>query len=313
MSKHINICEVGTRDGFQIEPEFIPTDLKIEVVNLLTETGVPKIEVTSFVHPKAIPQLRDAEEVMGQIHRRPGTVYAALVPNDRGARRAIDAGVDELHTVLSASESHNLANLNMTVAESLEKLQAVAQTAHEAGVRLHGGISTALGCPFEGELPLAQVESIVSRLVDMGFGAIGIADTTGVANPAQVKRTLEHLVPKFPTIEWSLHTHNTRAMAIPNVLAAIECGVSDFDASVGGLGGCPYAPGATGNVCSEDLVHCLHEMGFETDIDLDKLIDTAKRVEEIIAYTLPGQVMKAGKADRHYQVPHHVAERLAAL
>ncbi len=313
MSKHINICEVGTRDGFQIEPEFIPTDLKIEVVNLLTETGVPKIEVTSFVHPKAIPQLRDAEEVMGQIHRRPGTVYAALVPNDRGARRAIDAGVDELHTVLSASESHNLANLNMTVAESLEKLQAVAQTAHEAGVRLHGGISTALGCPFEGELPLAQVESIVSRLVDMGFGAIGIADTTGMANPAQVKRTLEHLVPKFPNIEWSLHTHNTRAMAIPNVLAAIECGVSDFDASVGGLGGCPYAPGATGNVCSEDLVHCLHEMGFETDIDLDKLIDTAKRVEEIIAYTLPGQVMKAGKSDRHYQVPHHVAERLAAL
>ncbi|MEE9150029.1 MAG: hydroxymethylglutaryl-CoA lyase [Candidatus Tectomicrobia bacterium] len=313
MSKHINICEVGTRDGFQIEPEFIPTDLKIEVVNLLTETGVPKIEVTSFVHPKAIPQLRDAEEVMGQIHRRPGTVYAALVPNDRGARRAIDAGVDELHTVLSASESHNLANLNMTVAESLEKLQAVAQTAHEAGVRLHGGISTALGCPFEGELPLAQVESIVSRLVDMGFGAIGIADTTGMANPAQVKRTLEHLVPKFPTIEWSLHTHNTRAMAIPNVLAAIECGVSDFDASVGGLGGCPYAPGATGNVCSEDLVHCLHEMGFETDIDLDKLIDTAKRVEEIIAYTLPGQIMKAGKSDRHYQVPHHVAERLAAL
>lgn len=313
MSKHINICEVGTRDGFQIEPEFIPTDLKIEVVNLLTETGVPKIEVTSFVHPKAIPQLRDAEEVMGKIHRRPGTVYAALVPNDRGARRAIDAGVDELHTVLSASESHNLANLNMTVAESLEKLQAVAQTAHEAGVRLHGGISTALGCPFEGELPLAQVESIVSRLVDMGFGAIGIADTTGMANPAQVKRTLEHLVPKFPTIEWSLHTHNTRAMAIPNVLAAIECGVSDFDASVGGLGGCPYAPGATGNVCSEDLVHCLHEMGFETDIDLDKLIDTAKRVEEIIAYTLPGQVMKAGKSDRHYQVPHHVAERLAAL
>ncbi|MEE8290839.1 MAG: hydroxymethylglutaryl-CoA lyase [Candidatus Tectomicrobia bacterium] len=313
MSKHINICEVGTRDGFQIEPEFIPTDLKIEVVNLLTETGVPKIEVTSFVHPKAIPQLRDAEEVMGQIHRRSGTVYAALVPNDRGARRAIDVGVDELHTVLSASESHNLANLNMTVAESLEKLQAVAQTAHEAGVRLHGGISTALGCPFEGELPLAQVESIVSRLVDMGFGAIGIADTTGMANPAQVKRTLEHLVPKFPTIEWSLHTHNTRAMAIPNVLAAIECGVSDFDASVGGLGGCPYAPGATGNVCSEDLVHCLHEMGFETDIDLDKLIDTAKRVEEIIAYTLPGQVMKAGKSDRHYQVPHHVAERLAAL
>lgn len=313
MSTHINICEVGTRDGFQIEPEFIPTDLKIEVVNRLSETGVPKIEVTSFVHPKAIPQLRDAEEVMRNITRRPGTVYAALVPNDKGAQRAIDAGVDKIHTVLSASESHNLANVNMTVAESLGKLHAVAHVVREAGVPLYGGISTALGCPFEGEVPLSRIGSIVARLVDMGFEAIGIADTTGMANPAQVKRTFESLMPQFPHIRWTLHTHNTRAMAIPNIVAAIACGVEDFDASVGGLGGCPYAPGATGNVCSEDLVHGLHEMGLETGIDLDKLIETAKRVEEIVGYTLPGQVMKAGKADRRYKVPHHVEERLAAL
>ncbi len=311
--QHITICEVGTRDGFQIEPEFIPTELKIEVVNRLSETGVPEIEVTSFVYPKAIPQLRDAEEVMSQINRRPGTFYSALVPNEKGARRAIDAGVDKIHTVLSASESHNLANLNMTVAESLEKLQAVAHVAQEAGVPLHGGISTALGCPFEGEVPLTQVESIVARLADMGFGAIGIADTTGMANPAQVKRTFAYLLPKFPHVSWSLHTHNTRAMAIPNILAALDYGVTDFDSSVGGLGGCPYAPGATGNVCSEDLVHCLHEMGCETGIDLETLVETAKRVEEIVGYTLPGQVMKAGKSDRRYQVPHHVAERLAAL
>lgn len=309
----ITICEVGTRDGFQIEAEFIPTECKIEVVNRLSETGVPEIEVTSFVHPKAIPQLRDAEEVMTKIVRRPGTVYSALIPNDKGAKRAIDAGVDKLHTVLSASNSHNLANLNMTVAESLEKLQAVARVAHEANIPMHGGISTALGCPFEGEVPLTQVESIVARLVDMGFEAIGIADTTGMANPAQVKRTFEYLMPKFPNIGFSLHTHNTRAMAIPNVLAAIDCGVTDFDASVGGLGGCPYAPGATGNVCSEDLVHCLHEMGHETGIDLNALIATSKRVEEIVGYTLPGQVMKAGQSERRYQVPHHVAERLAAI
>lgn len=311
--KWITICEVGTRDGFQIEPAFIPTEQKIAVVNRLSATGLSKIEVTSFVHPKAIPQLRDAEEVMSKIERRPGTTYTALVPNDKGARRAIEAGVDKIHTVLSASESHNLANVNMTVAESLEKLQAVAQVAHEAGVPLHGGISTALGCPFEGEVPLRQVEFIVGRLVDMGFESIGIADTTGMANPAQVKRTFEYLMPKYPDTHWSLHTHNTRAMAIPNILAAMDCGVADFDSSVGGLGGCPYAPGATGNVCSEDLVHCLHEMGYETGIDLDALIDTAKRVEEIVGYTLPGQVMKAGKSERRYQVPHHVAERLAAL
>ncbi len=287
----INICEVGTRDGFQIEAEFIPTEYKIEVINRLSETGVPEIEVTSFVHPKAIPQLRDAEEVMSKIVRCPGTVYSALVPNDKGAKRAIDAGVDKLHTtVLSASNSHNLANVNMTVAESLEKLQAVAQVAHEANVPMHGGISTALGCPFEGDVPLAQVESIVARLVDMGFEAVGIADTTGMANPAQVKRTFEYLMPKFPKIGFTLHTHNTRAMAIPNILAAMDCGVTDFDASVGGLVGCPYAPGATGNVCSEDLVHCLHEMGHETGIDLNALIDTSKRVEEIVGYTLPGQV-----------------------
>jgi hydroxymethylglutaryl-CoA lyase len=309
----ITICEVGTRDGFQIEPEFIPTELKIEAVNRLSAVGIPRLEVTSFVHPKAVPQLRDAEEVMARIERRPGTVYAALVPNDKGAKRAVDAGVDKIHTVLSASESHNLANVNMTVAESLTKLEAVAHVAHEAGIPLQGGISCSFGCPFEIDVPLQNLEAIIVRLVDCGFQAIGLADTTGMANPAQVRRTLEYLMPKFPGIEWTLHTHNTRAMAIPNILAAVECGVRHFDASIGGLGGCPFAPGATGNVCTEDLVHCLHAMGYETGIDLDGLIEVSKRVQEIIGRALPGQVMKAGKWDRRYKVPHTVAERLAAL
>ena len=312
VGKHITICEVGTRDGFQIEAEFIPTETKIDVVNRLSEAGLQRIEVTSFVHPKAVPQLRDAEEVMARITRRPGTVYAALVPNDKGAMRAIEAGVDRIHTVLSASESHNMANVNMTVAESLVKLAAVARVAQEARVPLQGGISTSFGCPFEIEVPLANLAAIVARLVDYGFTGIGLADTTGMANPAQVTRTLEYLMPKFPAVEWTLHTHNTRAMAIPNILAAMEGGVRHFDSSIGGLGGCPFAPGATGNVCTEDLVHCLHAMGYATDVDLDRLVDTAQRVEEVIGRTLAGQIMKAGKWDRRYPLPTRVAERLVA-
>src|ERR671934_190021 len=258
LPERVTICEVGTRDGFQIEPDFIPTEVKIEVVDLLSAAGLPRIEVTSFVHPKAVPQLRDAEAVMARIERRPGTRYAALVPNEKGAVRALEARVDAVHTVLSASESHNLANVNMTIAESLD----------------------------------------------------GLAATTGMANPRQVSRVLEHLVPRFPGIEWTLHTHDTRAMAIPNILAAMEHGVTNFDASIGGLGGCPFAPGASGNVCSEDLVHCLHAMGIETGIDLDRLIATSKRVEEIVGRTLPGQIVKAGKWNRRYPVPDSVAARI---
>ena len=308
----VTLCEVGTRDGFQIEPDFIPTEQKIEVVNLLSEAGVPRIEVTSFVHPKVVPQLRDAEQVMARITRRPGTRYAALVPNDKGAVRAVDAGVDAIHTVLSASESHNLANVNMTIAESIEKLRAVMQVAERARVAVSCGISTSFGCPFEGDVPLAQLESVVRQLIDMGARAVGLADTTGMANPRQVARVLEHLTPKFPGIEWTLHTHDTRAMAIPNILAAMEYGVTNLDGSIGGLGGCPFAPGASGNVCSEDLVHCLVAMGIETGIDLDRLIAVSRRVQEIVGRTLPGQIVKAGKSTRRYPVPDTVAGRVPA-
>jgi hydroxymethylglutaryl-CoA lyase len=306
----VTMCEVGTRDGFQIEPDFIPTETKIEVVDRLSEAGVPSIEVTSFVHPKVVPQLRDAEAVMAAIRRRPGTRYSALVPNDKGAVRAVDAGVDELHTVLSASESHNLANVNMTIDESLEKLRAVMQVAERARVPVACGISTSFGCPFEGDVPVDRLERIVGALVGMGARAIGLADTTGMANPRQVGRVLERVVPRFPGVTWTLHTHDTRAMAIPNILAAMEHGVTHFDSSIGGLGGCPFAPGASGNVCSEDLVHCLHAMGIETGIDLDRLVDVSRRVQEIVGRALPGQIVKAGKADRRYPVPDGVSARL---
>jgi hydroxymethylglutaryl-CoA lyase len=311
LPERVTICEVGTRDGFQIEPDFIPTEQKVEVVNLLSAAGVPRIEVTSFVHPKVVAQLRDAEEVMARITRRPGTRYAALVPNDKGAVRAIEAGVDAIHTVVSASESHNLANVNMTIAESLDKLGAVMQVAARATLHVGCGISTSFGCPFEGDVPLAQLERVVGRLVDMGARAIGLADTTGMANPRQVSRVLEHLMPRFPGVEWTLHTHDTRAMAIPNILAALEHGVTNIDASIGGLGGCPFAPGASGNVCSEDLVHCLHAMGVHTGIDLERLVGVSRRVQEIVGRTLPGQIVKAGPSTRKYPMPDSVAARLS--
>jgi hydroxymethylglutaryl-CoA lyase len=310
LPERVTICEVGTRDGFQIEPDFIATEQKVEVVDLLSEAGLPRIEVTSFVHPKAVPQLRDAEAVMAAIRRRPGTRYAALVPNEKGAVRAIDAGVDAVHTVVSASESHNLANVNMTVAESLGKLRAVMQVAERAKVHVGCGISTSFGCPFEGDVPVAQLESVVARLVDMGARAIGLADTTGMANPRQVTRVLEHLMPRFSGVEWTLHTHDTRAMAIPNILAAMACGVTNFDASIGGLGGCPFAPGASGNVCTEDLVHCLHAMEVGTGIDLDRLLAVSRRVQDIVGRPLPGQIVKAGKSTRRYPVPDTVAARV---
>ena len=312
LPERVTLCEVGTRDGFQIEPEFIPTEQKIEVVDLLTDAGLPRIEVTSFVSPKAVPQLRDAEAVMAGIRRRPGTRYAALVPNDKGASRAVDAGVSVIHTVLSASESHNLANVNMSIAESIARLRAVGQIAARAGVAMHCGISTSFGCPFEGDVPVDGLESVVARLVDMGARGIGLADTTGMANPAQVGRVLERLVPRFPGVEWTLHTHDTRAMAIPNILAAMEYGVTHFDASIGGLGGCLFAPGASGNVCTEDLIHCLHAMGVETGVDLDALLGVSRRVQEIVGRVLPGQLVKAGKWDRRYPLPDGVRERIPA-
>ena len=310
LPERVTICEVGTRDGFQIEPEFIPTELKVEMVDRLAEAGLPQIEVTSFVHPKVVPQMRDAEAVMAGIHRRPATVYSALVPNDKGAVRAVDAGADELRTVISASESHNLANVNMTVEESLARLRAVAEVAGRAGKPIVAGISTSFGCPFEGEVPLSRVEWLCGRLVDLGVRGMGLADTTGMANPVQVARAFAHLTPKWPNLVWTLHTHDTRAMAIPNILAAMECGVTHLDASIGGLGGCPFAPGASGNVCTEDLVHCLEAMGVETGIDLERLLAASRRVQEIVGRVLPGQVVKAGRWTRRYPVPDHIRARV---
>jgi len=200
--------------------------------------------------------------------------------------------------------------VNMTIAESIDRLRAVAQIANRAGVPMQCGISTSFGCPFEGDVPVDRLERVVAQLVGLGARGIGLADTTGMANPRQIATVLERLTPRFPGIEWTLHTHDTRAMAIPNILAALPYGVTNFDASIGGLGGCPFAPGASGNVCSEDLVHCLHAMGVATGIDLDRLVAVSRRVEQIIGRALPGQIIKAGPSTRRYPVPDSVAGRL---
>src|SRR5213594_3605325 len=200
----------------------------------------------------------------------------------------------------------------MTIAESLDRLGAVMRVAAAAKLHVGCGVSTSFGCPFEGDVPLAQLERVVGRLVEMGARAVGLADTTGMANPRQIGRVLEYLIPRSPGVEWTLHTHDTRAMAIPNILAAMEYGVTNLDASIGGLGGCPFAPGASGNVCSEDLVHCLCAMGIETGIDLDRLIAVSRRVQEIVGRTLPGQIVKAGKSTRRYPVPDTVVGRVPA-
>src|SRR3989440_2576904 len=292
LPERVTMCEVGTRDGFRIEPDFIPTEQKVEVVDRLSAAGLPRIEVTSFVHPKAVPQLRDAEEVMARILRRPGTRYAALVPNEKGAVRAIEAGVDAIHTVLSASESHNLANVNMTSAESLDRLGAVLRVAAAAKLHVACGISTSFGCPFEGDVPLAQLERVVGRLVEMGARAVGLADTTGMANPRQVGRVLEHLIPRFPGVEWTLHTHDTRAMAIPNILAAMEHGVTNFDASIGGLGGCPLAPRGPGEPCRGDPPHCPPPLGGPNRIAFYRLPPVGPRAPENVGRPPPGRPLQ---------------------
>ncbi len=291
----VHILEVGPRDGFQAEHEWIPTERKIEIINALSRTGVPEIQATSFVHPKAIPQLADADEVMAKIDRHPKVEYRVLVPNMRGLQRALAQKPHRVNLMMSATESHNRSNANRSVEESLADFEQMVPVAREAGVEVVGGMACSLGCPFEGEVPIERLDWIAGRYLAMGVTEIGLADTVGVANPKQVYNVAAHLLDKFPGVSWGLHIHNTRDMALPNVLAAMQAGLTHFDGAVGGLGGCPYAPGATGNVATEDLVNMLDEMGVETGINLDALIAVAKMVQEVVPHRLDSCMVRAGK------------------
>ncbi len=305
--KKIHIHDVAMRDGLQIEPIFVPTEQKIEMVNALSRTGLKKIEVTSFTSPKAIPALRDAEELMKAIDRVTGVTYVALIPNMKGAERALSCAVDELNLVLSASETHNLANTRMTREQS-KRIHAEIIKAAKGKAAVNISISTAFGCPMEGDVPANDVLALGDWFVEQGATGITLCDTTGMANPGQVEQICEGLIDRWRDIELTLHFHNTRAMGLANALAGLNCGITRFDAALGGLGGCPYAPGATGNVCTEDLVHMFETMGCDTGVDLDALIACSLRLPEMVGHDCPGQVAKAGKSDRRYPAPADLEE-----
>jgi hydroxymethylglutaryl-CoA lyase len=307
MKQRIYFNEVVTRDGFQMEPEFVSTDTKVELIDKLSQCGYAKIEVTSFTSAKAIPMLRDAEEVMGRIQRAPNVEYTVLVPNVRGAERAMDVKPDEFNLVMSTSETHNLANLRMPREKSFSALRDVIEN-FGALVPINVSLSACFGCPMEGDVSQQEVMKWSQRFADLGVRGLTICDTTGMAQPSQVAAMCEVLQKQFPNLQLTLHFHNTRGMGLANVLASVQNGIERFDGSLGGLGGCPYAPGASGNICSEDAIHMLEAMGYDTGIDLKRLLQSARHLPEIVGHNVPGQVAKSGLITDLHPAPAYVHE-----
>ena len=300
--KEVIVTEVGTRDGFQSEKQIINTKDKISLINDLINTGFKRIEYSSFVSPKAIPQLADASEVIKGINRNKDITLTALVPNLRGAIRAIEANIDEIVVFLSASESHNNKNLNRSIKDSLIGFEEVVKLANDVNIPVHGDISTAFGCPFEGNISSKKIVEISKEYQNLGFKGVTLGDTTGMATPHVVKNVIRDIKDNIPNFEITLHFHNTRGIGLANVLVGLQEGINHYESCIGGIGGCPFAPDATGNICSEDLIYLLEELGIKTGIDLNKLIKVAKKAEKILGYTLPGQVMHAGPRLKKYSI-----------
>jgi hydroxymethylglutaryl-CoA lyase len=297
----VRIREVGPRDGFQNEPETIPTAEKVRLIDLLSASGLRRLEVTSFVRPDVIPQLSDAEEVLAAVQRRDGVAFSVLIPNERGLERALALRdrFDEINVFVSASETHNRKNVNRSIEESLAGLERTLAAAGEAGLRCEGVISTSFGCPYEGEVPPERVFAIAERLAAAGCAEVGFGDTTGMANPRQVGEFFAAAGERLAAVELTAHFHNTRGQGLANLLAALEQGVESFEASFGELGGCPVPPGATGNVSTEDAVSMLHEMGVETGVDLPRLIEASRAAQEVLGRPLGAHVLRAGPVDWH--------------
>ncbi len=295
LPKRVTFTEVGPRDGLQNISQFIPTEKKIALIDSLSESGIEYMEVASFVHPKLVPQMADAAEVVSGIKRRPETKYLALVPNAKGAQRAIQYNLDGWGVFVSATESHNRRNLNASIDETLEGFREVVRMAREVKTPVYCAISMSFGCPYEGNVPPERVAAISGKLQEIGIQRIILGDTTGMANPCQVEGLTGELLKAYPEISFSLHFHDTRGAGLANVMAGILAGADWFEGSVAGLGGCPFAHGATGNTSSEDMVHMLQEMGVETGIDLDKLLSSARLAQEIVGTELPSHLLKAGK------------------
>ena len=302
LPQHVRIREVGPRDGFQNEPEVIPTDAKVELIDCLARTGVRRLEVTSFVRADVIPQLADGSEVLQRIDPPGGVSLSVLIPNEKGLEKALDQRerFHEANCFLSASETHNRKNVNRSIEESLTGLERVLPKAREAGLRCEGVISVSFGCPYEGHVPPERVFAIAARLRDAGAEEIAFGDTTGMANPVQVRtffaRAREEL---GPDVELTAHFHNTRGQGLANVLAALEAGCDSFESSFGELGGCPVPKGATGNIATEDLVSMLHEMGVETGIELERIVDCARRAQQVLGRPLGSHTLVAGPVDWH--------------
>ncbi|MEQ7128794.1 hydroxymethylglutaryl-CoA lyase [Actinopolymorpha sp. B11F2] len=297
LPERVTIREVGPRDGLQNEDP-VPTEGKVGLIDALSATGLRRIEAVSFVHPRAIPAMGDATEVWKLISKDPDIDYSALVPNLTGAERALDAGVRSLEVVVSASDRHNRANLNRSTQESLAGLAPIVALAHARGATCQVVVATAWGCPYDGDILLEQVLSVARAAVAAGADSLAYGDTTGMATPTRVERLVEATRASLPDTPLALHFHNTRGTGLANVLAALQIGVTEFDASVGGLGGCPYAPGASGNIATEELVHMLADMGVETGVDLDRLLDVAAQAERLVGRQLPSQVLRAGPRSR---------------
>jgi hydroxymethylglutaryl-CoA lyase len=293
----ISLREVGPRDGLQNEDP-VPTAAKVELINTLARTGVSRIEAVSYVKPEAIPQMADADQVWDGITRAPEVRYSALAPNLRGARRALDAGFTEVEVVVSASDTHNRRNVNRGTAESLDDIAVIIDEAHGRGAACQVVVATAWGCPYEGDVPAARVLSVAGRAVADGADSISFGDTTGMATPRRVTELVAGFRSRHPEVPLNLHFHNTRGTGLANVLAALELGVDDFDASVGGLGGCPYAPGASGNIATEELVYMVEDMGVATGVDLAAMIGAAEEAERIVGRRLPSQVLRGGPRPR---------------
>lgn len=290
----VRIVEVGPRDGFQMEGRFIPTELKVETIDRLAAAGIRDIEAVSFVHPRVIPQMADAAEVMARIERRPGVRYLALVPNLKGAERALEAGADGLRLVVCVTETYNRNNVGLSVAESVELFSSIVRLAEPAGVSVSAVLAVAFGCPFEGEVPEGRVLELAGEFLGRGSAELGVADSAGLANPLQVRRLLGKLNGAFPEVRKWLHLHDTRGFGIANVLAAIEVGIVSFDTSLGGLGGCPIMKGASGNVATEELVYLCREMGIDTGVDLDGVREASRAMAAFLERELPSRVLAAG-------------------
>lgn len=293
----VTICEVGLRDGLQNEPKILTVEEKLQLLNAVVDSGVKIVELGSFVHPKAVPQMAGIEELASRMTKVPGVEYRVLVPNLKGLERAHAAGLTKAKLTVSVSESHCINNFNQTPLEMMKGFETCVEFASKNKIEVSGAMSSAWGCAFEGKIPVEQLEKITRQYLNLGISELSLSDATGMANPRLIFELGSHMIETFPEVRWVLHLHNTRGMAMANIIAGLQAGFRTFDGAFAGLGGCPYIPGASGNIATEDIIHMMHEMGIETGIDLAKAMDTARLAEAIVGHSGASAVLRGGRCE----------------